>query len=118
MDGYLDDSIQLILEYSIGLVDIAECKVVGYEWRGVYLALFNQRQYILAITAVNAAGLEGEVLAVHVRKRKNLRFVVESYYRDNGVGPCALICKTQGVPCSCDLQYAVSSSMFALLKGE
>ena len=118
MNGYLDDAIQLILEYSVGLVDVAECEVMGYEWRGVYPALFNQRQYLLAVASVHTAGLEGEVLSVHIRKRKNLRLVIESHYRDNGVRPCALICQTEGPFCSGDFQYSVSSSMFALLQGE
>ena len=40
---------------------------------GVELALGNELQRILAITAVNAAGLEGQILAVHIGQRQCLR---------------------------------------------
>ena len=52
---------------------------------GIELALGNKLQRFLAIATVNAAGLEGQVLAVHIRQRQGLRLVVKSHHRDDRI---------------------------------
>ena len=36
------------------------------EWSGVNLALLNQAKNFLAIASIYPAGLEGEILAIHI----------------------------------------------------
>ena len=57
---------------------------------GIELALGNKLQRFLAVAAVNAAGLEGQIFAAHIRQRQSLRPVVKRYYRDNRIRARAL----------------------------
>ena len=47
------------------------------QWLGIELALGNELQRFLAVATVNAASLEGQILAVHIRQRQSLRLVVQ-----------------------------------------
>ena len=49
---------------------------------GIELALGNEFERFLAVATVNAAGLEGQVLAVHIRQRQSLRLVVNLLYHN------------------------------------
>ena len=44
---------------------------------GIQLTVFNQPQDFCGVAAIHAAGLEREVLAVHIGQRKRLRLVVQ-----------------------------------------
>ena len=49
---------------------------------GIEFSIGNELQRFLAIAAVNAASLEGQVLAVHIRQRQSLRLVVNLLYHN------------------------------------
>ena len=49
---------------------------------GIELALGNELQRFFAITAVHATGLEGQILAVHIGQRQDLRLVVKCHHED------------------------------------
>ena len=82
MDGNLDDSLLPVLKHSVSLLDILQTIPVSNQRRRVDQPLFNQRENLGTVAAVHTAGLEGQVLAVHVRERQYLRTVIESDYGD------------------------------------
>ena len=57
---------------------------------GVELALGDELERFFAVAAVDAAGFEGQILAVHIGEGKCLRIVVECHHRDDGIGARAL----------------------------
>ena len=73
---------------------------MGDQRCGVDLALFDEPQDLVVVAAVDAAGFEGEVFAVHVGEGKGLGFVVEGHHGDDGVGPGAGPGQTEGVRCA------------------
>ena len=81
--------------------------------RGVYLAFFDQTEYLGAIAPVHATGLEGQVFSVHIGQGKHLGAVVESHHGDDGIGACTLPRQTEGVVGSCHLEHDVGSAMIA-----
>ena len=56
---------------------------------GIEFALGNELQSFLAIATINATGLEGQILAVHIGQRQGLRLVVKRHHRDNGIIECS-----------------------------
>ena len=66
VDGYFDDMVLLVFEDAVCFFDLRERETVGDERSGVYLALFDELEYLVAVTSVYATGLEGEVFAVHL----------------------------------------------------
>ena len=68
MNKYLCDSVFLVLKNTIGLLDLFQCVLMGNEWRGVYLSLLDEFQYLIAVIAIHTSGLEGDVLAIHHRQ--------------------------------------------------
>lgn len=71
-DHRLDDAVQSVLEYPVGLPDVFEWEPVGYERCSVDFAVGDEMQYGVAVAAVDPAGLECEVFAVHFRQGENL----------------------------------------------
>ena len=67
---------------------------MGDEWGGVNLALLNEAEDLLAVAA---ASLEGKVLAIHIRKRKDLRLVIKGNHRYNSIRTGALPREAEGV---------------------
>ena len=63
---------------------------MGDERCRVYLAFGYKAQYLLTVAAVDTAGLEREILSVHVWKGQCLRMVVKRHHRDDGVRTRAL----------------------------
>ena len=88
---------------------------MGDERCGVYPTLFYEAEDLLTIATIHATGLEGEVLAVHIGQRKNLRLVVKSHYGNDGIRTGSLPCEAEGVIGSGHLKYSVGSSMIAVL---
>ena len=76
------------------------------KWFRIQSALCDQPQYFLTIAAVYTAGLEGEVLAVHLRQWQHLWLVVEGYNRYYGVWSCTLPCQLECVLTSRNLYCA------------
>ena len=68
----LDDSVALIVKQFIRFIDLRERIGIRDQRLGIELALGNELQRFLAITAVNAAGLEGQIFAVHIGQRQGL----------------------------------------------
>ena len=52
---------------------------------GVEFAIGNELQRLFAVAIVNAAGLEGQIFAVHIGEGKRLRLVVKRHHCDNGI---------------------------------
>lgn len=71
-DHRLDDAVQSVLKYPVGLPDVFEWEPVGYERCSVDFAVGYEMQYGVAVAAVDPAGLECEVFAVHFRQGENL----------------------------------------------
>lgn len=44
------------------------------QWLGIELALGNELQRFLAIATISATGLEGQILAVHIKQSLRLIF--------------------------------------------
>ena len=102
----------------VSLLDLVQRKTVGDERRGVDLAFRDKLKYLRAIATVYAAGLEGEILAIHVGKGKELGTIVESDDRDNGVGTGAAPGQLEGVVASGHLDDHVGTAMGALFPHE
>ena len=86
------------------------------EWSGVNLSFFDEAQCFFAVATIDAAGLEGEVLAVHLGRWQLLGLVVKGYNGYNGVGACALPSEAEGVIGSGNFNHSVGSSMVAILQ--
>ena len=80
---HLYHPILFIFKDAVGFLNFAQWETVRDEGCGVYPALFNQAEHLFAVAAVNAAGLEGEVFAIHIGKRKNLRLVIKGHHGNN-----------------------------------
>ena len=85
------------------------------KWLGIELALSNEFQRFLAIATVNAAGLEGQILAVHIGQRQSLCLIVKRHHRDDGIRARALPRKLEGVLCSGNLKHHVCTAVIAVL---
>ena len=70
LDGHLDDALPPGLEELVGRVDVLERVGVGDEGSGVQLPGGDQVQGLGTVAAIHPAGLEGEILAVHVGQRE------------------------------------------------
>ena len=70
----------------VSILDILQLIAVGNQRGGIDLAGFNERKDFGAVAAVDAAGFEGQVFAIHIWQRQGLGFVVESHHGDNGIG--------------------------------
>ena len=84
-DCDLDHAVALVFKEFVCLVDLRERIGVRDQRLGVELAVGDEFQRLVAIAAVDAAGLEGQVLAVHFGQRQGLRSVVKCHHRDDGV---------------------------------
>ena len=115
VDGDFYYAVFFVFEDAVGFLDAAEGEAVGDEWGGVDFALLDEAKHFLAVAAVNAASLEGEVLAIHVGQGEHLWLVVEGYDGDDGVGACALPSQAERVLGSSHFQHAVGSAMVAVI---
>ena len=70
----------------MSLLNILQTIPVSNQRRGVNQSLLYKRENLGTGAAVNTAGLEGEILAVHVRERQYLRSVIEGDYGDCCIG--------------------------------
>ena len=89
-DHRLDDAVQSVLKYPVGLPDVFEWEPVGY------------------------AGLEGEVFAVHFRQGENLGGIIHCNNGDNGIGSGAFPCHSECFIASGSLNHPVCPSMGAV----
>ena len=81
----------------VSILDILQLIAVGNQRGGIDLAGFNERKDFGAVAAVDAAGFEGQVFAVHLRQGQGLGFVVEGHHGDDGIGPGAFPGQPEGV---------------------
>nr|DAL56230.1 MAG TPA_asm: hypothetical protein [Caudoviricetes sp.] len=88
------------------------------ERRGVDPPLGDQLQDLAAVASIHPAGLEREVLAVHVGQRQLLRPVVQRHDRHHGVRAGALPGQTEGPVAAGDLQHAVGAAVVAVPQHE
>ena len=116
--GYFDDSIPLLLEKFVGFRYPCKRITVRDERGGIYLAFLNELKNLFAVTAVHTSSLEGEVLTVHQRQRQHLWFIVESYYRYNGVWSGTSPCQLERLLASCNLYHSVGSTVVTVLNDE
>ena len=81
------------------------------KWFRIQSALCDQPQYFLTIAAVYTAGLEGEVLAVHIRQRQSLSLVIKSNDRHDRIWSCTFPCKAKRGFGACDFKNDICSAM-------
>ena len=62
----------------------------------IKLAFGDQLQGFLAVAAIYAAGLEGEILAVHLRQGQGLGPVIKCHHCDHRIGTGTLPCELEG----------------------
>ena len=86
----LNNSVAFIFKKLIRLVDLRQRIGVRDQRLGIELALGNELQRFLAVATVNAAGLEGQVLTLHIGQRQSLRLVVKRHNRDDCIRASAL----------------------------
>ena len=91
---------------------------MGDEGCSINLALGYEFQNFLAIAAIYASCLESEILAIHLRERQHLRFIIEGNYCHDGIWTCTLPCELEGVVGSCHFENSVSTAMVAVLDDE
>ena len=99
-DHRLDDAVQSVLEYPVGLPDV-------FEWE-------HEMQYGVAVAAVDPAGLEGEVFAIHFRQGENLGGIIHCNNSDNGIWSGAFPCHSECFIASGSLNHPVCPSMGAV----
>ena len=114
-NGHLNHPIQLVLEDVVGLLNLTQRETMRDERSSVNLSLLNQAKNFLAIASVDAACLEGEILAIHIGQRQKLWLVVKGHYGHDGIGSGTLPRKAESVIGSCHFEHTVSSTMFAML---
>ena len=85
---------------------------------GIELALGDELQRFLTVATVNAAGLEGQILAVHIRQRQGLRLVVKRHHRDDRIWTSTFPCKFKCALCSGHLEYDICTAVIAVLANE
>ena len=112
-DGDFDGILQVVFKNVIGFFYLVQRETVGDERRGVDLPVGDETENLSAVAAVHAAGLEGQVFAVHVGKGKHLGTVVEGNNGHYGVGAGAFPSKAEGALCPGNLEYGVGSSVCA-----
>ena len=66
VNNYFYDSVFLVFEDSVRFFYSAEWETMGDEWGSVNLSLLYKMKHFFAVASVYTAGLEGEVLAVHI----------------------------------------------------
>ena len=74
--SHFDNSISLLLKDFVGFSNLCQRETVGDEWCGVNLALLDELQDLFTVTAIHTSCLESEVLAVHLRQRQQLWFII------------------------------------------
>ena len=87
---------------------------MGDERLGVQFPLRDETQRFLAVAAVHATGLEGEILAVHIRQRQDLGLVIQCHHRHDGVGSCALPRQPEGSVRPCHFQHHICPAVVAV----
>lgn len=115
MNSYFYDSVFLVFEDFVRFFYSAEWETMGDEWGSVYLSLLYKMKHFFAVASIYTAGLEGEVLAVHIGQRQYLGFVIKCYYCNYGVRACALPSQAEGVFASGYLYYTVGASVVAIV---
>ena len=114
VDGDFYYAVFFVFEDAVGFLNVAEGEAVGDEWGGVDFALLDEAKHFLAVATVNAASLEGEVLAIHVGQGEHLWLVVEGYDGDDGVGACALPCQLESGGSASHFKHTVGTAMVAV----
>ena len=117
-DCNLDNSIHLIFKEVVSLLNICQLIAVCDQRGGINFALFNQAENLCAVTSVDAAGFEGQILAVHIRQGQILGLIVEGHYGDDGVGAGALPCQVEGILGTGHFQYHIGAAVVGVGKGE
>ena len=87
---------------------------MGNEGRGVQLSRRDQVQNLLAVTAVHAAGFEGEILPVHLRQGQELGPIVKRHHRHHRIGAGALPGQAEGLLRPGYLQHPVRAAVVAV----
>ena len=76
MYSCFDNSISLLLKDFIGFCYPLQWETVRDERCCVDFALLDELQDFLSVTSIHTSCLEGEVLAVHLRQRQQLWFII------------------------------------------
>ena len=117
-DRNLDHAVQPVLEDAVGFFDILQCVCVRDQRRGIDPAFLDQLQRLCTVAAVHAAGLEDQVLAVHVGQGERLRAVVEGDNRDDRIWARAFPRHVEGGLGTGDLQHNVRAAVIGVGENE
>lgn len=77
-----------------------------------------QTQDFGAVAAIHAAGLKGQIFAIHIGQRQHLRSVVQRNDGDDCVGARAFPCQPETVLCACDLEHDIRAAVTAVMPHE
>ena len=105
----LNNPIQLILKEVVSFFNILQLVAVGDQRGSIDLTCFNEGKNLSAVAAIDTAGFEGQIFAVHLRQGQGLGLVVESHHRDDGIGPGAFPGQAEGVLFMDDSWFAFRS---------
>jgi len=108
--------IKPIFEYAVCFFDLVQRECVGYQGRGVDAALLDELQRLGAVAAVNAAGLECQVLAVHIGQRQRLDVIIARHHGDNGVGPCRFPGHAEGFRAARHFNHYICAAVIAVFQ--
>ena len=86
-DRDLDDRVTSVPEEVVGLGDAGQRESMGNERSRIDPPFGDEPEDLVTVASVHSASLEYEVLAIHVRQRKDLRLFIHCDYSDNGVRP-------------------------------
>ena len=103
LHSHLNNPIQLVLKDMVSFFDIFQLIAVGDQRGGINLACFDEGENFGAVAAVDAAGFEGQVFAVHIRQGQSLSLIIEGNHCNNGIGPGAFPGQTEGILGACQL---------------
>ena len=77
--SHLNNPIQFVFKEVVSLFDILQLVAVGDQRGCVDFACFDEGKDLGAVAAIDTAGFEGQVFAVHFRQGQSLGFVKEYY---------------------------------------
>ena len=77
--SHLNNPIQLIFKEVVSLLNILQLIAVGDQRGSIDLAFFDEGKDLGAVAAIDTAGFEGQVFAVHFRQGQSLCFIKEYY---------------------------------------
>ena len=112
----LNNPIQLILKEVVSILNIFQLIAMGNQRGSINLACFDEGKDLVAVAAIDAAGFEDQILAVHIRQGQALSLVVEGHHGDDGIGSGAFPGQTEGILGACHFQHHIGTTVVGVGK--